>query len=175
MLVKNIITSIEDRDFSDYKIDYLPLEWYELNKRVQRKVTSLSTDISLKFLSESVMLKQGDVLHIDQETKTAIVVSVLSCEIIVLSPQTMLEMATICYEIGNKHMPLFINNNELLLPFEAPMYKWLQSAGYSPKKEEGKLVNRLKSGVSDHQHLMEENHSDSLFTKVINFAAKKSK
>lgn len=174
MLIKNIVAHSSELDLDGYTLDYLALEWYELSKRIQRKTTRGGEELALKFVGESSMLRDGDVLVLDTEKKLAILVELLETEIIILSPKNMLEMATICYEIGNKHMPLFIEGDNLLLPYEAPMFKWLEGAGYEPKKAQGKLVNRLKSGVSDHQHIIEQDHSESLFTKVINFAAKKS-
>ncbi len=54
------------------------------------------------------------------------------------------------------------------------MYKWLESAGYSPKEEQRLLENRLKSNASNHHHTHEEPHRESLYEKVINFAARNS-
>lgn len=174
MLVKEIVGHSQDVDLSGVEIDALHLEWYELNKRIQRKVSEKGRDVALKFTSEGVMLAEGDVLHLDATEGFAIVVRVRPTDTIVLSPKSMLEMATICYEIGNKHMPLFIEGDEILLPYEAPMFKWLIAAGYNPKEESRQLTNRLKSKASDHHHSHAEEHHESLFSKVINFAAKNS-
>ncbi len=169
MLIKEIIGRDVEMDLSGVTIDELKLEWYELNKRVQRKVTVAGRDVALKFISEGVALADGDVLYSSEDEGFAIVVRVLPTQTIVLAPKDMLEMATICYEIGNKHMPLFLEGEELLLPFEAPMYKWLQEAGYLPREESRKLVRRLKSKSGDHHH---HSHDGSLLSKVIHLAGK---
>ncbi len=174
MLVKEIVGRESQYDLNGFEIDTLVLEWYELNKRIQRKTTTSGREIALKFTFESVVLKEGDLLYYNVDEKVVIAVRVLNTTTIVISPANMLEMATICYEIGNKHMPLFIDNDDILLPYEAPMFKWLEAAGYAPKQQERKLQNRLKSNVSGHHHDTSEAHHESLFTKVINFAAKKS-
>ncbi len=174
MLIREVVGNERQMNLQDLNIDLLLLEWYELNKRIQRKVTSSGRDVALKFISEGVMLKDGDVLYCDADEGYAIVVRVLECPTILLTPQSMLEMATLCYEIGNKHMPLFIEGDEILLPYEAPMFKWLEDAGYSPKEVSRKLTNRLKSKSSDHHHSHSEPHHESLFTKVINFASRNS-
>ncbi|MFI3288534.1 MAG: urease accessory protein UreE [Rikenellaceae bacterium] len=174
MLVKEVVGRESEVDLSGVELDELILEWYELSKRIQRKVTKSGQDIAMKFTSEGVMLMDGDLLYFSAEEGVAVVVRVLPTSTIVLSPQNMLEMATICYEIGNKHMPLFMDGNEILLPYEAPMYQWLVAAGYSPREEYRKLTNRLKSKVSGHHHSHSEKHHESLFSKVINFAAKNS-
>ena len=175
MLIREIVGRERDIDLSGVEVDTLRLEWYELNKRIQRKVTSKGRDIALKFIAEGVMLSDGDILYHNPDEGFAIVVRVLETPAILLSPKSMLEMATLCYEIGNKHMPLFIDGDEILLPYEAPMFKWLVDAGYSPREVSRKLLNRLKSKSSDHHHAHEEPHHESLFTKVINFAARSSK
>ncbi|MFI3292508.1 MAG: urease accessory protein UreE [Rikenellaceae bacterium] len=172
MKITEILGGRSSHDLSGREIDYVELEWYELSKRIQRKRTTAGRDVAMKFMAESIAMKMGDILYLDDNY--AIVVRVLPTTTIVLSPRTMHEMATICYEIGNKHMPLFIDGDDILLPYEAPMYKWLESAGYSPKQEERLLENRLKSNAANHHHSHEESHHESLFTKVINFAARNS-
>ncbi|MFR9620924.1 MAG: urease accessory protein UreE [Rikenellaceae bacterium] len=174
MLIKEIVGRASQMDLEGMELDYLSLEWYELNKRVQRKVTSGGRDVALKFISEGVMLSDGDVLYYDESQRVAIVVRVEPTAAIVLSPQSMLEMATICYEIGNKHMPLFIDGDDILLPYETSMFRWLVAAGYTPREESRLLLNRLRSKSSDHHHSHEELHHESLFSKVINFAARNS-
>ncbi|MFI3305331.1 MAG: urease accessory protein UreE [Rikenellaceae bacterium] len=175
MLIREITGNRSNTEMEGLEIDTLHLEWYELNKRVQRKVSSAGRDVALKFTSEGVMLGDGDILYLNREEGVAIVVVVDATQAILLSPQNMLEMATVCYEIGNKHMPLFIDGDEILLPYEAPMFKWLEAAGYAPQEVSRKLLNRLKSKSSDHHHSHHEEHHKSLFTKVINFASKASK
>ncbi len=174
MLIQNIVGRESDIDLQGVEIDTLKMEWYELSKRIQRVKTTSGRDVALKFISEGVLLRDGDVLYLDKAENFAIVVRVLETQTIVLSPKNMLEMATICYEIGNKHMPLFIDGDEILLPYEAPMFKWLVSAGYSPREEMRSLQNRLRSRVSDHHHAESEPHKESLFSRVINFASQVS-
>lgn len=172
MLIREIVGRESDVNMMGIELDTLYLEWYELNKRIQRRVTEAGRDVALKFTSEGAMLRDGDLLYYNQAERGAIVVRVLETPAIILSPKNMLEMATICYEIGNKHMPLFIDGDEILLPYEAPMFAWLKSAGYSPREESRQLIHRLKSNASNHHHTHEESHHESLFTKVINFASR---
>ncbi len=172
MRITEILGNQSTLDLSGVEIDEVQLEWYELSKRIQRKHTTAGRDIAMKFMAENIAMKGGDILHKDDNY--AVVVRVLVTPTIVLSPRTMHEMATICYEIGNKHMPLFIDGDDILLPYEAPMFKWLQSAGYSPKQEDRLLENRLNSNAANHHHSHDEPHHESLFEKVINFAARNS-
>ena len=162
MIIKEKIGSLEKIDINDRVIDYLELEWYETSKRILHKRTNAGKEIVLKFLNQSQNLAEGDVLFEDQQD--LIVVSIKPCEVIVIRPNSMYEMAYVCYEIGNKHLPLFYENDELLVPYEAPLFKMLQAAGFDLIKEERKLINQLKTSVMPHGHSDKEK---SLFSKIL--------
>lgn len=141
-------------------IDFLPLEWHETKKRILRKQTTGGKDVSIKFLNENPDLTEGDILFEDEET--IIAVSVLPCECIVIKPVNMFEIASVCYEIGNKHLPLFYEDECLLVPFDAPLMRLLSAQGYDIKKEERKLLQPLKTTVAPHG-----DSSNSLFSKIM--------
>ncbi|ACU58972.1 urease accessory protein UreE [Chitinophaga pinensis] len=146
--------------------DPLQLEWFETGKRVLRRYTLGGQEIALRFMREAPMLQQGDIVWMDD--KRAIVVSILPAQAIVLRPATMTDMAVICYEIGNKHLPLFLDGNEVLVPYEEPLFRWLEAKGYAPAKELRTLTNMLRSNVIPHEH----GGSGSLFSKIMQLAGK---
>lgn len=166
MLIKEILGNTAQQSLAKLTIDLLEIEWYEATKRIQRKTSNGGTDLSIKFLKEGQRLHGGDILY--QDNEKAIVVHIKPCDAIVIKPKTMLQMGTVCYEIGNKHMPLFIQEELVLMPFEMPMFRWLEASGYEPLKEEHQLLNLLKSNVEPHGH----SGSTSLFSKIINIASK---
>jgi urease accessory protein len=166
MIIKEILGNTAQQSLEKLKVDVLEIEWYEATKRIQRKTTNNGTDLSIKFLKEGQRLHDGDILY--QDNEKVIVVYIKPCEAIVITPKTMLQMGTVCYEIGNKHMPLFIQEDKVLMPFEMPMFRWLEATGYQPAKEEHQLLNLLKSNVEPHGH----SGSTSLFNKIINIASK---
>jgi urease accessory protein len=116
--------------------------------------------MSLKFMNENPDLTDGDILYEDEEL--VIVVEVLPCECLVIQPKDTFEMASVCYEIGNKHLPLFFHKNELLVPFDQPLFKLLSAQGYSVNQEKRKLLNPLKTTVSPHGH-----NTESLFSRIM--------
>jgi urease accessory protein len=165
MLVKEILGNTALQSLGERSVDLLEIEWYEATKRIQRKTSNAGADLAIKFLKEGHRLGNGDILYLDEQK--AIVVYIKPCATIVIKPKTMLEMGTVCYEIGNKHMPLFIQGDLVLMPFEMPMYRWLEASGYQPSKEEHQLLNILKSNVEPHGHA----EHVSLFSKIINMAS----
>lgn len=168
MIIKEIIGNIKDVQEKGLTIDPFELEWFETNKRIIRKKSKDGTELALRFLTEGKQLREGDILF--REGNTVIVVQILPCEAIVFSPKSLLEMGTICYEIGNKHLPLFIQEDEILVPYEDPLFRWLTVGGYQPRKEVKKLTNMLQSSVSPHRH--SEETSPSFFNKIISMASK---
>ncbi|WP_407534575.1 urease accessory protein UreE [Elizabethkingia miricola] len=168
MIINECVGNIKDISVAGKIIDYLDLEWFETTKRIQRKKTRQGVDIAIKFLREGQRLREGDILY--EDGKKAIVVNVLETEAIVITPTSMLEMGTVCYEIGNKHIPLFIQEDKVLLPFEMPMYRWLEASNFRPERQTVKLLNLLKSNVEPHGH---GSIGSSLFTKILKMAAPK--
>ena len=127
MLIQQKIGNIKDHPNNIKTIDWLKLQWFETNKRIQRKQTQSGLEIAIKFLQENPNLNQGDILFEDE--KSIIAIDILPCECIVVAPKNMFEMASVCYEIGNKHLPLFFEKEELLVPNELPLYKLLTAQG----------------------------------------------
>jgi urease accessory protein len=161
MIIQQKNGNLNNVDLLNRKIDWLELEWFQSNKRILRKRTKLGTEIIFKSLNADPELTQGDVLYEDEHRIVA--VEIRSCDVIVIKPVSMFEMASVCYEIGNKHLPLFYDNNELLVPFESPLFRLLSSSGYDVKQEQRKLLQRLKTTVAMHAHTKNE----TLFSKIM--------
>jgi urease accessory protein len=160
MLIQKKIGNLSSYNAGSKLIDWLQLEWYETSKRILRKKTESGIEVSLKFMNENPGLSEGDILFENEEA--VIAVSILSCDCVVIHPKNMQEMAAVCYEIGNKHLPLFFEKDELLVPFEQPLFRLLTAQGYEVKQEKRKLLYPLKTTVSPHAH-----SNESLFSKIM--------
>jgi len=161
MLIQEKIGHISLFQINNQIIDFLPLEWYETRKRILRKQTNSGTEVLLKFLNENPDLTEGDILYADEST--IILVSILPCSCIVMQPKNMFEMASICYEIGNKHLPLFYEADQLLVPFEMPLFNLLLVQEYTVQQEERKLLKPLRTTVAPHSVGI----SESVFSKIM--------
>jgi urease accessory protein len=162
MLVKEKIGNLTPVNTGNKTIDWLDLEWYEANKRIMHKRSRAGTEVVMKFMSENQNLTQGDILY--QDEHIIIVVNIQPCEVIVIRPKNMYEMACICYEIGNKHLPLFFQDEEVLVAYDAPLFRLIVSSGYDTEKAERKLINPLKTTVAAHGH---SGNSETLFSKIM--------
>jgi urease accessory protein len=162
MIIKEKAGNLSSFDVAHRSIERVSLEWFEVSKRILHKRTQSGREIVLKFMNEAQSLTHDDVLWSDE--KTVIVVDIKPGEVIVVKPTSMHQMASLCYEIGNKHLPLFYSNDEIMVPYEAPLFKLLSAAGYDPKKEIRKLINQLKTTVIPHNN---SEGKTSLFTKIL--------
>lgn len=159
MLVKEKIGNLELFAVNNRNIDYVLLDWYETNKRILHKKTLLGREISMKFLNENPQLGVGDIIYEDDFGLVA--VDIKECEAIVIRPRSMYEMASVCYEIGNKHLPLFYQDEEILVAYEAPLFKLLSAGGYAITQQKRKLTRPLKTTVTPH------GKSNTLFSKIM--------
>jgi urease accessory protein len=161
MVITKKIGSIKDIDLNGRSIDYLELEWYETTKRILHKRTNAGKEIILKFLNQNKTLTEEDIVY--EDGQSLIVIDIRPCEAIVIKPVTIYEMAYACYEVGNKHLPLFYEDGELLIPYEAPIFAMLQAADLRPLRVNRKLRHPLKTTVSPHNHI----GSKSLFSRIL--------
>jgi urease accessory protein len=160
MIIQQKNGNVNNVDLLNRKVDWLELEWFEANKRILRKSTNAGMEIVFRSLDKDPEFTDGDILCADD--KTIVAVNVLPCEAIVIKPASMFEMAAACYEIGNKHAPLFYEDDELLVPFEFPLFRSLQLLDFDVKQEQRKLLKRLKTTVAAHTLL----NSDTIITKL---------
>lgn len=161
MLIKEKLGSLKDMERGERRIEYVHLQWYETAKKIVHKKTDQGREVILKFFREGEGLQQDDVLYADNDL--LICIDIIAVKAIVCKPASMWQMAWLCYEIGNKHLPLFYENEELAMPYEDPVFNMLVAAGFEPKIKERKLSGQMKTSVSPH------GQSTSLFSKILQF------
>lgn len=148
MVINKIVCNIKDIDIGNAAVDYVYIEWYEVEKKVLHKLSSNGIGIGIR--NTGSPLRDGDILWYDNIT--ALILNVRECECIALKPVTMPEMGKACYEIGNRHAPLFIEDGELLTPFDQPLQTALSKCGFMVYKKNAKLINPLGGKVDEHSH-----------------------
>ena len=162
MLIKEKLGNLQTLSLNKRKIDLLPIEWYEATKRILHKQTKSGQTVTIKFLQGNPDLKEGEILWMDETY--IIAVEIIPCACIVMTPGSMRNASSLCYEIGNKHLPLFYEGDELIVPYEAPLFNLLKASGYPVRVEERKLQNALKTSVLPHS---QTGTSQRLFNKIL--------
>lgn len=162
MLIKDKIGNINSFKINGRVIDTIAIEWYEARSRIMHKRSQLGEQVVIKFLQSNPDLKEGDILWCDDNR--IITVEIKPCKAIIIRPENILEAANIAFEIGNKHLPLFYEKDELLIPYDEPLYNLLKASGYIMKIEDRQLDKALKTSVSPHAH---QGNGTSLFSKIL--------
>ena len=140
-------------------MDYVNIEWFEAFKKIHKKVTDKGEEVGIR-LDDTVLsrgLYEGDILYLDKER--ALVVHTPKCMVIrVKVDENHPHMAAkVCYEIGNRHAPLFYGEEEntFITPYNEPMYLMLEKLhGVTATKEIQRLDfdRRISAAVHNHHH-----------------------
>lgn len=168
MIIEQIFGNLTNTKVEGRAVELLRIEWFDANKRIQRRTTDQGTEVAIRFLKEGQRLKQDDIVYMDD--KKAIVVDILPCDTIQVTPHTMQEMGSVCYEIGNKHLPVFIQDDLVLIPYEEPIFRWLNAAGYHTEKVNKKLLSIVNATVQPHGHSHDGDKGGSIFSKIMNLS-----
>ena len=158
MVCENILGKLSDIDVTGKTVDYVEIEWHEAFKKLHRKVTEGGREIGIRMDDEVLTrgLFQDDVIYMDEEVVVA--VSTPPCEVIEVSLTEGHEMmgAKVCYEVGNRHAPLFWGENGTYITiYDEPMLVMLSKIhGVVAEKKVAKLDfdKRISAAIHNHHH-----------------------
>ena len=165
LVVSEVIRNAKGEDLSSKEVDFFDIEWFESTRKLLRKVSHKGEEVGLRILKENLRLKHHDVLW--EDGNKILLVNILPSDAVVVQPKTMREIATICFEIGNQDIPIFIENDEIIIPYEDPIFNLLKKGGYEPFKAQRIFEDMLKAS-SDHEAPAKDHKidTDQLFSKV---------
>ena len=157
MICEKILGTVDTLDLRGKKLEYVDIEWHEAFKKIHKKKTDGVREIGIR-MDDSVLtegLKEGDVIWMEDDL--AIVVHTPPCPVILISvredhPQA---AAKVCYEIGNRHAPLFFGSAPLsfVTPDNEPMYQMLSKIhGVALERKVMPLDFGKKISASIHNH-----------------------
>lgn len=135
ILVQEVCPSVDTQGLQKHTLE---IEWYEAAKTIIRRKTDLGLEIGIK-KNNRTPLQDGDVLYHDD--KIFVAVEIKPCDCIVVRPRNMTEMGIVCFEIGNMHLPIYIDENQSVnIAYEVPLYDFLIRNNYDTSIEHKKLL-----------------------------------
>lgn len=171
MIINKIKGNMEEDSFKNYPIDYVDIHWYDSGKRIQKLNTNKGIEIGIRLDSNEINrgLLQGDVLEVIEGE--AIVVNILEEKCITMKADDLRTVAKVCYEIGNRHSPLFYSEDysQLILPYDKPILEMLKKLEVEADINMMKIhrdksissVNTSHSHSHSHSHGDEHSHGHS--------------
>lgn len=158
MLCEKVLGKLGDFDIQNKQIERVEIEWHEAFKKIHKKVTDMGTEVGIR-MDDSILsrgLYQDDVIY--QDENRMIAVNTPPCEVIRVSLTEGHEKmaAKVCYEIGNRHAPLFWGDEDTFITiYNEPMMDMLKKIhGVQAEKELAKLDfdKRISASIHNHHH-----------------------
>lgn len=159
MICEKILGMLDELDVAGKTVEYVEIEWHEAFKKIHKKTTDTGREVGIR-MDDSVLtegLYEGKVIYMDDGL--VIAVHTPPCEVIrvTVKPDHRFMAAKVCYEIGNRHAPLFYGEDEytFITPYNEPMLQMLSGLhGVEAKKEMRKLAfdKRVSASVHNHHH-----------------------
>lgn len=146
MIAEKILGNIH-RDNITVPVDIVGLEWFEADGKRLRKTTKGGRDIGI---AVGGRLRDGDILYLDSEFCVA--VKVAECELTEVKVSSIEEMGRVCFEIGNRHLPLKISADRVLIPYDAPTEQHLKDLGFSCGRIVGSFGDHIVCKAHGHEH-----------------------
>lgn len=142
MLIERIIGNLGDQEEVENKrMEWVELEWEELNKRILRTETTEGTDVALRINQEDP-LRYGDILYEDDER--CIAVRTKMEQVIVIRPKNMVEMGKAAFELGNRHTPALIGTDEIVVRSDYTLKPLLDEVGVQYETTERRFKQPFK-------------------------------
>lgn len=145
-----IITKIQGNT-KDYKGNkkavITKFEWFELGKKRIKKIAEDGTEFGITVKEK---LHPGDILSQTQDH--IYIVEALPAHLIKICVHSMEEMGRLGFELGNRHLSLQIQENEVKVPFDAPTYEYLKKLGFCVEEVEESFDDYIECKAHGHTH-----------------------
>lgn len=153
MVVERILGNVKDYNIGTRSLDKVWMEWYELEKKLLKKTTESGEEVGIRVESH---LHEGDILYADDNK--VVVVDIIPCELTEVRVNTMQEMGRLCFELGNRHLSLAIEEHQVTIPYDEPTFLYLEKLGFQPEKKEEKFQHFTVCHAHGHSHSHEHSH-----------------
>ncbi|MCT2534166.1 urease accessory protein UreE [Aquibacillus koreensis] len=147
MLTKAVIGNVETGEQEHQNREWIELDWEELNKRILRKKTDKGTDVAIA-LDDKQPLKVGDILY--QDDKLQVVIRTKKEKVYVVYPNSIVQMGKMAFELGNRHTPCLISENEIVVRFDETLERLFEEVGVDYEQTERRFKQPFK--YRGHKH-----------------------
>lgn len=155
MIIEKVLGNVDDSHFAGLAVDYLPIEWYNTHKKIDRKTTQKGMELGIRLDHETSHrgFRQGDVVYCDSER--AVVTEIVPCRCISIKVESRTQLIKLSYEIGNRHSPFFYGEkeDEFLVPYDKPIKVMIEKLGIGTTEKTAVLHPEQRiSSAHGHTH-----------------------
>lgn len=147
MILDKILGNIKDMEDIHCHVERIYLESDELLKRVLRVTSDHGHEYGISLPKGSEM-RDGDILFNDGHNM--VVISVKEDDVIVITPRDINEMGEVAHNLGNKHLPVQIEDGKIIIQYDYLVEKFLQDLQVNFERENMKLKQAFRH--VDHSH-----------------------
>lgn len=147
MILDKILGNIKDMEDIHCHIERIYLESDELLKRVLRVTSDHGHEYGISLPKGSEM-RDGDILFNDGHNM--VVISVKEDDVIVITPRDINEMGEVAHNLGNKHLPVQIEDGKIIIQYDYLVEKFLQDLQVNFERKNMKLKQAFRH--VDHSH-----------------------
>lgn len=134
IVFKEVLANIANMaNVEKYEIESIHLTNEEVLKRLIIAKSDLNHEYAIK-LEDGKRLVDGDVLA--NENNKLVVVRLELADVLIITSDSIGNIAMIAHNLGNRHMPAQFNENEMIVPYDYLVEEYLQEikAQYERKK-----------------------------------------
>ena len=147
MILDKILGNIKDMEDIHCHVERIYLESDELLKRVLRVTSDHGHEYGISLPKGSEM-RDGDILFNDGHNM--VVISVKEDDVIVITPRDINEMGEVAHNLGNKHLPVLIEDGKIIIQYDYLVEKFLQDLQVNFERKNMKLKQAFRH--VDHSH-----------------------
>lgn len=153
MIINKVLGSLESFTINAREVEKVYMEWFELEKKRIKKTTEKGEEIGI---AVDLHLKNHDVLYADEQK--IIVIEQLPCDLTTITVENMRQMGRLCFELGNRHLSVVIEDHQVSVVYDEPTYSYLEKLGFHVEKRRGIFENYTICHAHGHTHIHNETH-----------------
>jgi urease accessory protein len=146
MVVEKILGKLPENP-QGKTLETVSYEWFEADKKILKKTSSGGTEVGMR-LSEPLF--DGAIVFENEEK--IIYMELLPCELTEVHVHSERELGRVCFELGNRHLPISIGEKTVTTPYDNPTFEYLEKLGFHCHKVTGKFTPEIIVHGHGHDH-----------------------
>lgn len=128
-------------------VETVPMGWEARLRSRQRVRTSRGAELGISLPTGQAM-HEGDVLYEDDQR--VVVVATVPEDVLVLYPESRVEMGRVAFQVGNRHAPVQVEERRILTPYDHVLEEYFRNLGVRCERTKEPFTHDF--GTYHHHH-----------------------